>query len=47
MMVKKIMSRVTGNARVLIDMNHDYDLNIRTGIITMVYIERNHKYDFD
>ena len=45
MMVKKIMSRV--NARVLIDMNHDYDLNIRTGIITMVYIERNHKYDFD
>ena len=38
------------NAMVLIDMNHNYDLNFRTGImcriITMVYIDKNDKYDF-
>ena len=38
------------NAMVLIDMNHNYDLNFRAGImcriITMVDIDKNHKYDF-
>ena len=49
MMGMKIMSRI--KAMVLIDKNHKYDSNFRTGImsgiITVVYVDKNHKYDFN